>query len=68
MFNKILKEQKKEEKREEVKEETKQPPTPPKMRQIIIETDGNGAKIVKAEVAGSLELKAILTGLANSLK
>ena len=68
MFNKILKEQKKEEKREEVKEEAKQPPTPPKMRQIIIETDGNVAKIAKAEVAGSLELKAILTGLANSLK
>ena len=38
------------------------------MRQIIIETDGNIAKIAKAEVAGSLELKAILQGLVNNLK
>lgn len=36
-------------------------------RQIIIETDGNIARIIKAEVAGSLELKAILKGLADSL-
>ncbi len=47
-----------EEKKEEKKEE---------VRQIIIETDGNTAKIVKAEVAGSLELKAILEGLADNI-
>ena len=40
----------------------------PKMRQIIIETDGNLATIVKAEVAGSLELKSILQGLADKIK
>jgi len=39
-----------------------------KMRQIIIETDGNIAKIAKAEVAGTLELKSILQGLADTLK
>lgn len=33
------------------------------MRQILIETDGNVIKIVKAEVAGALELKAILNSL-----
>jgi len=38
-----------------------------KKRQIIIETDGNGAKIVLAEVAGNLELKAILEGLAKNI-
>lgn len=31
-----------------------------KMRQIIIETDGNKINIKTAEVAGTLELKAIL--------
>jgi len=40
----------------------------PKMRQIIIETNGNVATIVKAEVAGSLELKAILQGLVDNLR
>jgi len=39
-----------------------------KMRQIIIETNGNIARIIKADVAGSLELKAILEGLALNLK
>ena len=37
------------------------------MRQIIIETDGNVARITKADVAGSLELKAILKGLCENL-
>lgn len=32
----------------------------PKMRQIIIETDGTNINIVKADVAGNLELIAIL--------
>lgn len=31
----------------------------PKMRQIIIETDGNTIQIIKAEVAGFYELSAI---------
>lgn len=39
----------------------------PKMRQIIIETNGNDINIIKAEVAGSLELKAILQGLVNRI-
>lgn len=36
-------------------------------RQIVIETDGNNIKIVKAEVTGSLEFKAILTSLMEYL-
>ena len=32
-------------------------------RQIIIETDGNSINIVKAEVSGSIELKAIFETL-----
>ncbi len=39
----------------------------PKTRQIIIETDGNLAKITKAEVAGNFELKAILQGLVDKI-
>jgi len=38
-------------------------PTKPKtvpMRQIVIETDGNGINIVKAETSGSIELTAVL--------
>jgi len=38
------------------------------MRQIIIETNGNIARIIKADVAGSLELRAILIGLIENLK
>lgn len=40
----------------------------PKMREILILTDGNTATIKSAQVAGSLELRAILTGLANNIK
>ena len=40
----------------------------PKMREIIIQTDGNSARIVKADVAGGLELRAILQGLLQSIK
>ena len=36
-----------------------------KMRQIIIETDGNKIQLVKADVAGQLELTAILNSLLN---
>ena len=39
-----------------------------KKRLIVIETDGNSAEIIKADVAGTLELKAIFLGLAESLK
>lgn len=59
------------EKKEEQKPEAPQAPPPnmaaPKMRRIIIETDGNGVKIVSAEVGGSLELRAILGILLESL-
>jgi len=49
-------------------EEKKQPEKEePKMRQIIIETDGNNIKIVKADVAGGLELSAILSNLLNQI-
>jgi len=54
------------EKQEKKQEEPKAPQQ--KMRQIIIETDGNIARIAKAEVAGSLELKAILQGLIDAIK
>lgn len=39
----------------------------PKMRQVIIETDGNNIKIVKADVAGNLELIAILQTIVMRL-
>ena len=38
-----------------------------KMRQIVIETDGNNINIVKAETAGNLELVAILSSILNKL-
>lgn len=37
--------------------------TKPGMRQIIIETDGNNIKLIKAEVSGSIELRAIFQNL-----
>ena len=51
----------------EIKPEAK-PQEKPKMRQIIIETDGNNINIVKAEVSGNLEFAAILSGILNKLK
>lgn len=39
--------------------------TKPAMRQIIIETDGNDIRLIKAEVSGSIELKAIFQSLIN---
>lgn len=44
-----------------------QPKEQPK-REIIIETDGNSIQIRKADVAGSLELRAILLALLDNLK
>lgn len=34
-----------------------------KMRQIIIETDGTSVKLVKAEVAGNIELIGVLQSI-----
>ena len=55
---------------EEVKvvdETKKEPEVKPKMRQIVIETDGNNVNLVSAEVSGKIELVAILQNLANFL-
>lgn len=41
--------------------------TKPKMRQIVIETDGNNINLVKAEVGGRIELVGILQGLIGYL-
>jgi len=38
-----------------------------KMRQIIIETDGTNINIAKAEVAGNLEMVAILQNILYRL-
>ena len=35
-------------------------------RQIIIETDGNNIKVIKAEVAGNFEFKGILQALLDN--
>lgn len=48
----------------QVKEESKKAP----IRQVIIETDGNGIRFVKAEVAGVIELKAILETALKALE
>lgn len=45
--------------KEEKKEEIKTKP----IRQIIIETNGDSIQIIKADVAGLLELRAIFTSL-----
>jgi len=45
--------------------------TPKKMRQVIIETDGDMIKVEKAEVSGKIELIAILQsviGFINNQK
>jgi len=53
-------------KKEEKKQEAPKVEAP-KMRQIIIETDGTNINLVKAEVAGRLELVAILNILLNDM-
>jgi hypothetical protein len=40
----------------------------PNKRKIIIETDGNTATLITAEVAGNLELVAILQGIINAIQ
>ncbi len=37
-------------------------------RQIIIETDGNSVSIIKAEVAGNLELRAVLESILRNIQ
>ena len=49
---------------EEKKEEPKEAP---RMRQVVIETDGNNINLVKAEVSGKIELIGILQGLIGYL-
>lgn len=46
-----------------VKKDVKEVADAPKLRQIIIETDGNSVNLVKAEVSGLIELIGILTKL-----
>ena len=61
-----MKEEKKEElKNEQVEIKDKENKETPKLREIIIETDGNNISIKKAEVSGSIELTAILQSLIN---
>jgi len=43
-------------------------PEAPKLRKLVIETDGNRIKIAENETTGMLELKAILTELLTSLR
>jgi hypothetical protein len=59
-------ETKKEEGLDTKPEETKK--EEPKKRQIILETDGNAIQLIKAEVAGSIELIAILGNMLEALK
>ena len=40
----------------------------PLIRQIIIETDGNMVRLIKADVAGQLELSAILQSVLNHIE
>ena len=44
-----------------------EPQNNPKMRQIIIETDGDNINLVKAEVHGKIELMGILQSLLGYL-
>ena len=40
----------------------------PRMRQIIIETDGNNIRLAKNETAGNLELIALLSTVLTKLQ
>jgi len=37
-------------------------------RQIVLETDGNSVKVIKAETAGTFEFIGILESIINQLK
>lgn len=39
----------------------------PKMRQIILETDGSNVRVAKAEVAGNIEFVAILQSIIGNV-
>ena len=52
----------KQEKQEEVK------PQQPKMRQVILETNGNDIRIALNETAGNLELIALLSTILQKLQ
>ena len=48
-------------------EEKQSPDEKKEPRQIIIETDGNNIKLVKADVAGKIELVAVLQAVINNI-
>lgn len=52
----------------ETTNESKSTVVDPKKRQIILETDGNVIQLIKAEVAGNIELIAILSSMLEALK
>lgn len=52
---------------ENIKDTTEKPTEAPKMRKIVIETDGNSISLVSAEVSGKIELMAILQSLLGYL-
>ncbi len=56
-----MSEQKKQEQNQEQNQDK------PETRQIIIETDGNNTWIKKAEVVGTLELRAIISSVLNNI-
>ena len=57
-----------ENKKTETVETTKSDPVIKPLRQIIIETDGNVVKLIKAEVSGNLELSAIMRTILNNIE
>jgi len=58
----------KQEGKEEVGKKKTEVVSTPKMRQIIIETDGDNIKLVKAEVGGKIELIGIFQNLIEFLR
>ncbi len=52
----------------EIPQTEEQKNTPKKLRQIIIETDGDAINLVKAEVSGRIELVGVLQNLIGYLK
>jgi hypothetical protein len=42
--------------------------TVPRMRRLVIETDGNKIRIAANELTGMLELKAVLTELLTNIR
>jgi len=50
-----------------LKEEKPEMKEEPKMRQIIIETDGTNINLAKADVAGRIELIGVLSSVINNL-